>query len=135
MGTLDRDIRIFDRKTPKEPAVVLPRVHMAALTELLFDPKDNNRLFSSGRKDDCIYLWDLRKTDTFLGYVSRPNNLNQRMFMDIQKDTLLTGDHHGHIRMHSICPSLDPLPTLSFQATPLNLTNVLFYGDHKVITA
>lgn len=53
--------------------------------------------------------------------------------MDLQDETLLTGDHHGHLRLHSTNPVISPVA--SFQATCANLTNVLFYGPDKVITA
>jgi hypothetical protein len=38
VGTLDREMKMIDRKNPKGEAVKVQKVHMSGLSEITFDP-------------------------------------------------------------------------------------------------
>jgi WD40 repeat protein len=72
IGTFTNKLIMMDRKSNNVKE--LKKVHLSSISQVEFKSNDSNYLMSSARKDNMVYLWDIRKEDSFVSYYERSNN-------------------------------------------------------------
>ncbi len=83
LGTYSKKIFLMDR-TNDTPIDTI-NYHQGGVNNLI-TLSDGMRFLSGGRKDDYIYLWDLRKTETPVSTFYRKNQSHQRNKFCIDKN-------------------------------------------------
>jgi len=101
LGNFDRSIKIM--ATSSDDIAANLDAHVGGLTCLKFSPVDNNYLVSGGRRDNLVYLWDLRNPSSFVTYYERKGFTNQRLNFDISLDNhLYLGNEDGSVVVYDI---------------------------------
>jgi WD40 repeat protein len=59
-------------------------------------------MLSSARKDNLIYMWDIRLMTKYVKFFSRSNFTNQRLFFDNYNGKLMTGDDQNNLFLFDI---------------------------------
>lgn len=95
LGKFDKEIYLLSLSEQEISYKI--NAHIGGVTSIKFKNDDQNYFFSSARKDNLIYLWDLRKPDKFVCYFNRLCNTNQRMNFayDSEKSILISGSDDG----------------------------------------
>lgn len=102
IGSFDKTIYLCDVINHEKIGEI--NGHLSGITDLKFVPSNPYHLVSGARKDDFIYLWDMRKNDTYLKLYERDADTNQRIFFDISQngEYLFTGDSKGNLLIYLI---------------------------------
>lgn len=95
-------------------------------------------LFSGARKDDDLYIWDLRSTARAMARLQRAVRTNQRIYFDLDWTGrfLVSGSHFGDVLLWDL-PSLrvfggraDPLDGSSSESRPMAYAGTVAYAAH-----
>ncbi|KAM3143748.1 hypothetical protein pb186bvf_004244 [Paramecium bursaria] len=93
VGYFNKLIKIIDTKEDK--IISEARIHIGGVTQVSFDKYNSLYFHSCARQDDLVYTWDIRNTSTFIQYMKRSNNTNQRVQFSISDKCALLGNDDG----------------------------------------
>lgn len=96
IGSWVGSISLFDKRDPFQGEVCQMNDHRGGITYLRF-LEQKNVLISGARKENDLFLWDLRNTQAPLGRLFRNVNTNQKIYFDVSNDEkwLISGDTSG----------------------------------------
>lgn len=98
VGSWSSAITLYDTRELSSGSICQFEKHRGGITYLRF-LNGKNLLISGGRKDNQMFLWDMRYLSEPVGGLSRNVNTNQRIYFDISRDEswIVSGDTTGII--------------------------------------
>ena len=104
VGSYSGSMWIYDDRSG-EAALSFERAHHAGVTQIKWDPKTGQTLFSGGRRDEEIVMWDIRGgTNGALRRFKRDASTNQRFTFDLSEDGdfLVTGSSKRGVKFYNL---------------------------------
>ncbi|KAL5292367.1 WRAP53 family protein [Megaselia abdita] len=99
-GTWNGTINLYDTRMPKNGCMSSMFGHKAGVTLIKYN-YDASLLFSGSRKEDSLFIWDMRNFAEPLKTLDRSVRTNQRVFFDLSVGGywLASGDTDGVLRL------------------------------------
>lgn len=99
-GTWNGTINLYDIRMPKNGCMSSMFGHKAGVTLVKYN-YDASLLYSGSRKEDSLFIWDMRNFSEPLKTLHRSVKTNQRVFFDLSMGGywLATGDTDGVLKL------------------------------------
>lgn len=113
VGAYDRSIWLYEARQNKR-LLKLGGKQKSGVTQVTFSD-DGLHLFSAGRQDNVLSVWDIRQTAKCVAQCPRAGKTNQRLQFDAKGDLLVTGDTQGQLLLYNWKKD-ETTPVASWQA-------------------
>ncbi|KAL9924404.1 telomerase Cajal body protein 1 homolog [Glossina fuscipes fuscipes] len=103
-GSWNAHIYHYDLRAPKLGPLFTLGGHTGGITWLRYFPINDSNwyLFSGARKDNNILQWDMRNYTQPVSIFERNVNTNQRIYFDLKREWLVSGDTTGSLKIWNL---------------------------------